>query len=58
MPSYKNMPIPISMVGNCPPHSILSAEALVLLHIFFPVTKEEIFEDFISNQHRSVWRVA
>ena len=49
MPSYKNMPIPISMVGNCPPHSILSAEALVLLHIFFPVTKEEIFEDFISD---------
>ena len=49
MPSYKNMPIPISMVGKCPPHSILSAEALILLNIFFPVTKEEVFKDFISD---------
>ena len=49
MPSYKNMPIPISMVGKCPSHSILSAEALILLHIFFPVTKEEVFKDFISD---------
>ena len=49
VPSYKNMPIPISMVGENSHNSILCTEALVILHIFVPLSNVGIFKDFISD---------
>ncbi|KAI6655882.1 Dynein heavy chain 17, axonemal [Oopsacas minuta] len=49
MPSYKNMPIPISMDGQCSSDSILCVEALIVLHLFFPINNEEVFRDFITD---------
>ena len=49
VPSYKNMPIPISMVEQSLPNSILCTEALIVLNIFFPLSNADIFREFISD---------
>ena len=49
LPSYKNMPIPISKMGQSSPNSILCTEALIILNVFVPLSNVDVYKDFISD---------